>query len=81
MSDKDRIRKAMKERAKNIHWLEQLVAGLENGSRQAEEEARRKLAEITLHGSVDMIVQMFRGVLKQWDSEQEEFDKMLKETK
>ena len=61
-------------RARLIHELEQISAGLAAGDDGAIADAREILRGIADHGSIAVLHDLFAGVLLVWDTEQDEFD-------
>jgi hypothetical protein len=61
-------------RLRLLHFLEQLAAGLDGGEPRAEQEARIILARVVSRGSADILAQVFRGIIREWDSEQADWD-------
>jgi len=68
---------ARRERLKLLHWLEQLSAALFAGEKEAEQTARIVLARIAVKGSVEILAQVFRGIVLSRDEEQKGWDRLL----
>jgi len=69
---------ARRERLKLLHWLEQLSAALFAGEKEAEQNARIVLARIAVKGSVEILAQVFRGIVLSRDEEQPGWEELLK---
>jgi len=69
---------ARRKRLKLLHWLEQLSAALFAGEEEAERDARIVLARIAVKGSVEILAQVFRGIVLSRDEEGPAWDDLLK---
>ena len=64
----------MDDRIAALHVFAQLAAGIADCDPSAIREGREILALVADRGSPDILAQVFRGLLKEFDSEQEEWD-------
>ena len=66
-------------RMKLFAQFEQILAGLENRDPKARKRAQTILGHVALDGDYDMLGEVFRGLIREWDSDQEQFDNDARE--
>jgi len=73
---KEEIREGKRIHARNIHDMEQLLAGLQDGSPTAHMLARSIIYNMLLRNDIRAMEQIIRGVLMVWEEDQPQWDKM-----